>query len=163
MVERPQPTHATGTFEQRPGLRETLAPGRWRDVELMAYKQDDAAPFRDVTRQLLFSDPRLACEWRYFEVAAGGYSTLERHDHVHAVMIHRGKGQCLVGQRISDITVGDLVFIPPRTWHQFRANAGDVLGFLCLVNAERDRPQLPSADDLATLRADPAIAGFLAS
>ena len=50
----------------------------------MAYKQDAAAPFRDVTRQLLFSDPRLDCEWRYFEVAAGGYSTLERHDHVHA-------------------------------------------------------------------------------
>ena len=68
-------------------------------------------------------------------------------------MIHRGKGQCLVGQRVSDVAIGDLVFIPPQTWHQFRANAGDVLGFLCLVNVERDRPQLPSADDLAALYA----------
>lgn len=149
--------------DQAPGLRACVTPGRWQGVEVMAYKQDEAAPFRDVTRQLLFSDPRLGCEWRYFEVAQGGHSTLERHDHVHAVMVHRGKGQCLVGDTIDDLAQGDLVFIPPQTWHQFRANAGDVLGFLCLVNVERDRPQLPSADDLALLRAQPAIARFLES
>jgi quercetin dioxygenase-like cupin family protein len=163
MEKRADATHKAEVSTQQPGLRAITAPGRWHDVEVMAYKQDESAPFRDVTRQLLFSDPRLACEWRYFEVAAGGYSTLERHDHVHAVMIHRGQGQCLVGQRVSDVAVGDLVFIPPQTFHQFRANAGDVLGFLCLVNVERDRPQLPSADDLALLRTDPAIACFLAS
>uniref|UniRef100_Q07KC7 Cupin 2, conserved barrel domain protein n=1 Tax=Rhodopseudomonas palustris (strain BisA53) TaxID=316055 RepID=Q07KC7_RHOP5 len=167
IVEPAQSTHTSGAHtsgaQAQPGVRPTTAAGRWRDVEMMAYKQDDAAPFRDVTRQLLFSDPRLACEWRYFEVAAGGYSTLEKHDHVHGVMIHRGKGQCLVGHHVSDVAVGDLVFIPPQTWHQFRANAGDVLGFLCLVNAERDRPQLPGDGDLAALRADPAIADFLSS
>jgi hypothetical protein len=30
-----------------------------------------------------------------------------------------------------------------------------------MVNAERDKPQLPTADDLARLKADPAIAAFL--
>lgn len=148
---------------QQPGLRATTSQGRWRDVEIMAYKQEGDVPFRDVTRQLLFSDPRLACEWRYFEVAAGGYSTLERHDHVHAVMIHRGQGQCLVGETVSDVKVGDLVFIPPQTWHQFRANAGDLLGFLCLVNAARDRPQLPNAEEVTVLRQNPLIARFLSS
>lgn len=146
-----------------PPFRRVAGPGRWQDVEPMAYKQDAEAPFRDVTRQVLFADPRLACEWRYFEVGAGGHSTLERHDHVHAVMIHRGRGQCLVGDRVSDIGVGDLVFIPPQSWHQFRANAGEPLGFLCLVNAERDRPQLPDTEQLAALNADPAIARFLKS
>jgi hypothetical protein len=29
------------------------------------------------------------------------------------------------------------------------------------VNAERDKPQLPEEADLAALRADPAIAGFI--
>lgn len=146
---------------QAPGVRHVANPGRWDDVAVMAYKQDDSVPYRDVTRQVLFADPRLGCEWRYFEVAEGGYSTLERHQHVHAVMIHRGRGQCLVGRIIGDVAVGDLVFIPPLTWHQFRANAGDVLGFLCLVNAERDRPQLPDADDLAALRQDAAVARFI--
>jgi hypothetical protein len=30
-----------------------------------------------------------------------------------------------------------------------------------MVNAARDRPQLPTAEDLARLRADPAIAAFV--
>jgi hypothetical protein len=30
-----------------------------------------------------------------------------------------------------------------------------------MVNANRDKPQLPSEDDLAQLRADPGIAAFL--
>ena len=38
----------------------------------------------------LFHDDALACELRYFEIAPGGHSTLERHDHLHSVMIIRG-------------------------------------------------------------------------
>ena len=39
------------------------------------------------------------------------------------------------------------------TWHQFRATQGEPLGFLCMVNAQRDKPQLPTAEDLARLEA----------
>ena len=46
-------------------------------------------------------------------------------------------------------------------WHQFRATQGEPLGFLCMVNAKRDKPQLPSAEDLAALEADATIAAFL--
>jgi hypothetical protein len=53
--------------------------------------------------------------------------------------------------------------VPALTWHQFRATKGEPLGFLCMVNAQRDKPQLPSAQDLARLAADPAIARFLRS
>jgi hypothetical protein len=55
----------------------------------------------------------------------------------------------------------DLVTVPRLTWHQFRATADEPLGFLCMVNATRDKPQLPSPEDLAELQADPAIAAFL--
>ena len=158
---RPTPHPDDAPAGERAGVRAQTSPGRWDGVAVMPYKQSAEAPFRDVTRQLLFADPNLACEWRYFEVAEGGHSTLERHAHVHAVMIHRGRGQCLVGDVISDVAAGDLVFIPPMTWHQFRANRGDCLGFLCVVNAARDRPQLPSIDDLAELRRDAAVADFI--
>jgi hypothetical protein len=47
------------------------------------------------------------------------------------------------------------------TWHQFRADPDQPLGFLCMVNAERDRPQLPTESDLATLRAIPNVAAFI--
>jgi mannose-6-phosphate isomerase-like protein (cupin superfamily) len=94
-------------------------------------------------------------------MAPGGYSTLERHEHMHGVMIFRGRGHCLVGRAVRPVEVGDLVTVPPWTWHQFRATLGEPLGFLCMVNANRDKPQLPSEDDLAQLRADPGIAAFL--
>ena len=47
------------------------------------------------------------------------------------------------------------------TWHQFRATKNEPLGFLCMVNAERDKPQLPTADDVDRLKRNPAIAAFL--
>jgi quercetin dioxygenase-like cupin family protein len=134
---------------------------RWEGVAERPYKEDGGALFKAVTRQVLFSDPAMQGELRYFEVAPGGFSTLERHEHMHAVLVLRGRGHCLVGAEVRQLATRDLVTVPPSTWHQFRANADEPLGFLCMVNAARDKPRLPSADDLATLKADPAIAAFL--
>lgn len=133
---------------------------RWKDVPITQYKSD-GTHFKDVTRQVLFDDPNLLCQLRYFEVAAGGYSTLERHEHMHAVMIIRGCGQALVDDELFAVGMHDLVTVPPMCWHQFRAAADEPLGFLCLVNVERDRPQLPGADDLAALRRLPMVADFI--
>ena len=76
------------------------APATGSEVPIHAYKQEDGVPFKDITRRVLFASPALACELRYFEMAPGGYSTLERHEHVHAVLILRGRGQCLVGAEV---------------------------------------------------------------
>lgn len=133
----------------------------WEGVDVLAYKDEGSAPFRDVTRQLLFRTEDLGCELRYFEVSADGHSTLERHEHAHAVMILRGRGVCLVGTELRSVGAHDLVSIPAWTWHQFRASAGEPLGFLCMVNVARDRPQLPGEADLAQLRADPKVAAFI--
>ncbi len=136
---------------------------RWENTDLLAYKEKGSAPFKSVTRQTLFNDPALACELRYFEVAPGGYSTLEKHGHRHAVLILRGRGECLIGNAVYRIDTHDLVTVPPWTFHQFRANADAPLGFLCMVNTARDRPILPSSDELKALHADPRIAAFLKS
>ena len=134
---------------------------RWEGVEELPYKEDDRALFKSITRQVLFADPELDGELRYFEMAAGGFSTLERHEHMHAVLILRGRGHCLVGEEVKAIDTRDLVTVPAMTWHQFRATQGEPLGFLCMVNATRDKPQLPSAEDLAKLEANAKIAAFL--
>jgi quercetin dioxygenase-like cupin family protein len=133
----------------------------WEHTELLRYKVEGSAPFRNVTRQVLFDDIAGGAQWRYFEVAPGGWSTLERHQHTHAVMVLRGRGRCLVGQQVREIAERDLVEIAPMTWHQFRAAEDAPLGFLCLVSCDRDRPQLPDAQQLRALRDDPAIAEFL--
>lgn len=142
-------------------VRRQRGEGRWEGVETLAYKQEAGVPFRDVTRQVLFDDPALACQLRYFAVAAGGHTTLERHAHAHAVVIQHGRGRVLLGGAVVDVRPHDLVHVPPLTWHQFRAAAGAPLGFLCMVNARRDRPQLPTPADLAALRALPGVAAFL--
>jgi mannose-6-phosphate isomerase-like protein (cupin superfamily) len=134
---------------------------RWEGVEELPYKEDDRALFKSITRQVLFSDPDMQGELRYFEMAPGGFSTLERHEHMHAVLILRGRGHCLVGGEVKSIETRDLVTVPPMTWHQFRATKGEPLGFLCMVNATRDKPQIPSAEDLANLAQDAKIAAFL--
>jgi quercetin dioxygenase-like cupin family protein len=140
--------------------RAHLGGQRWEAVDLLEYKAVDQAPFRDVTRQVLFEDPNLLCQWRYFEVAPHGHTTLERHHHAHAVMVLKGAGHCLVGEEIYILGQQDLVTIPSMTWHQFRAEA-QPLGFLCLVNAERDKPQLPTAQDLEAICLNPVVAEFI--
>lgn len=136
---------------------------RWRDVDLLEYKRAGTASFRNVTRQVLFDDPALRCQLRYFEIGAGGHTTLERHVHAHAVVIQRGHGRALVGDRVYDVAAHDLVQVPSSTWHQFRAASDGPLGFLCMVNSERDRPELPSAAELERLRENPLLAQFIAN
>ena len=122
---------------------------RWDAVDLLRYKEEGSAPFKDITRQVLFSQPDHATELRYFEIAPGGYSTLERHQHTHAVLILRGRGTVRIGTETQPISERDLVTVDPLVWHQFHAAPDSALGFLCLVSKERDRPQLPDADEPA--------------
>jgi quercetin dioxygenase-like cupin family protein len=134
---------------------------RWDAVEHRPYKEEGTAPFRAISRQVLFEEAALGCELRYFEMDAGGYSTLERHEHMHGVMILRGHGHVLLGTVVRAVAPFDLVTIPAWTWHQFRARPGEAFGFLCMVNHERDRPVLPTEAELAAMRADAGVAAFL--
>jgi quercetin dioxygenase-like cupin family protein len=145
------------------GIRAAQDGFRWAGVAHQPYKQDGSAPFKDISRQVLFHEDALACELRYFEMDAGGHSTLERHEHAHAVMILRGYGTCLVGSVVRAVKPYDLVSIPGWTRHQFKASASEAFGFLCMVNVARDRPQLPTDEDLADLRRNPEVARFLDS
>jgi mannose-6-phosphate isomerase-like protein (cupin superfamily) len=146
----------------KPHLRH-LGGFRWDGVPLLSYKEE-GSHFRDVSRQVLFgAEAGGASELRYFEVLPGGHTTLERHEHVHQVMILRGEGRCLVDREVLGVRRFDLVRVPPGCWHQFRAGPDQPLGFLCLVDRERDRPRRPSLQELEDLRADPVLAEFLRS
>lgn len=143
------------------GLCRAFRDYRWDGVDYLPYKDEGSAPFKAISRQILFAEPDQGCELRYFEMAAGGYSTLERHEHVHAVMILRGRGLCLLGTEVRPVAAFDLVTVQAWTWHQFRATNGEPLGFLCMVDACRDKPRLPTDAELAELRGNPAVAAFL--
>ena len=152
------------TTGDRPIHRKAPDDYRWEGVELLPYKEDGRALFKAITRQTLVLRPRPTAassaisKWR-----RTAFRRLERHEHMHAVLILRGRGHCLVGSEVRPVETRDLITVPPLTWHQFRATQGEPLGFLCMVNATRDKPQLPTADELAELKADPAVAAFLGS
>ncbi|MBV8353689.1 MAG: cupin domain-containing protein, partial [Candidatus Eremiobacteraeota bacterium] len=80
---------------------------------------------------------------------------------VHAVIILTGRGACLIGNDVRAVAPYDLCRVPALTWHQFRAAEDAPLGFLCLVRSDRDRPQLPTDSDLATLRSNTEVAAFI--
>ena len=136
-------------------------PFRWEGVELRAYKEDGGT-FRDVTRQeLTGAEHGQGTSLRYFEVGPGGHTTLERHEHTHVVVPIRGRGTALIVDRVVSLAPHDLVFVPSWGWHQFRAPADEPFGFLCAVVVDRDRPVLPTEDDLVALRRDPQMAAFI--
>jgi quercetin dioxygenase-like cupin family protein len=150
--------------EGAPILRRFAADGEsagWEGVARLAYKGDGEL-FHAITRHVLFdASEGLSCQLRYFDIESGGYSTLERHDHPHAVLILRGRGRVLVGGAVYAVEPFDLVHVPGATWHQFRADDTQPLGFLCLVDCVRDRPVRPDPDQLRSLRTDPVIDAFI--
>jgi quercetin dioxygenase-like cupin family protein len=84
---------------------------------------------------------------RYFEIAPGGFSSLEQHQHEHAVIVLRGQGAVQLGGQLHAIGFGDVVYVAPRERHQFRnPSPNEPLGFLCIVDAERDRPVVMAAN-----------------
>jgi quercetin dioxygenase-like cupin family protein len=136
---------------------------RWEDVDELAYKENGAI-FKSVTRRVLFDgDTGQGVQVRYFEVGPGGHTTLEKHEHTHNVIPIRGVGRCLVGIRVFDLAINDLVHVPSWDWHQFRNVGDEPFGFICMVTVDRDRPTLPTEGELAELRSIPEVAEFIRS
>src|SRR3954447_12356872 len=73
-------------------------PHTWQGVPVTAYKQP-ADHHAGVTRAVLASagGETTAFHVRYFKVAPGGHTTLERHTHEHVVVVLRGRGEVLLG------------------------------------------------------------------
>ena len=70
---------------------------------------------------------------RYFELAPGGHSCLERHPHEHEVIVLRGKGQVQLGDEKYAIAPFDAVFVEGNALHQFSNPHTEPFGFICLI------------------------------
>ncbi|MDE2491287.1 MAG: cupin domain-containing protein [Elusimicrobia bacterium] len=122
------------------------APGgafEWAGIALEAYKTE-TADYKGITRRELVGKRGESAKFhvRYFEIAPGGYSTLEKHEHEHVVIPLRGRGEAQAGCYVWNVGPGDVVYVSPSDPHQFRCpeGAAEPFGFLCIVNADRDRP-----------------------
>lgn len=119
----------------------------WDSVPRREYKKDTSI-YQGVHRYTLLgkgeeSEPALSAEFRYFEVQPGGYTTFEYHKHPHSVVVIRGSGEVILGDNVHQIGLHDVVYVDPDTPHQFKADEDEPLGFLCVVDRDRDRPTVP--------------------
>ena len=133
---------------------------RWSDTPVAGYT--GGAP-GTVERHTLIgerkNDPAQsgpALELRYFRLAAGAASRLERHEHEHYVIIGEGRGHVFIDGRLSEVEQHDVVYVAALEAHQF-VNAGDApFGFFCVVTAARDISQALTPGEIAAIVASPA-------
>ncbi|MEA2552309.1 MAG: S-methyl-thioxylulose 5-phosphate methylthiotransferase [Fimbriimonadaceae bacterium] len=113
----------------------------WDGVEPKPYK-DNPGFWESVTRFNLMPDAETAFQIRCFEVEPGGYTSFEKHNHEHCVVVLSGTGQVRLGNDLFEIAPQDAVHVPGMTPHQFQNTGDEPLRILCVVDKERDRPML---------------------
>lgn len=113
----------------------------WDGIETISYKQPDAN-WNNVLRRVLLGDNGEPTRFhvRYFEIAPGGFTTFERHEHIHFVLVLRGNGSVRIGDRTDAVNPMDVVYIAPNEPHQLINSSEAPFGFICVVDAQRDRP-----------------------
>ena len=137
----------------------------WDGIKKIDYKPADGdgpVTFYETTRQNLVENGKnTAFHLRYFECAQGGFSTLEKHQHVHVVVIARGKGKVIVNDQIFDAEPMDLVVIPPFAPHQLINVGSEPFGFFCTVDAQRDKFKTLTIEEIEALKSNPEIAKYM--
>lgn len=120
-------------------------------IEKKEYKESSGG-FKAVCRNALLGnnegEEALNFHTRYFDIKPGGYSSLEYHRHPHTVVVIRGSGTVILGEEVKEINLHDTVYVAPNTIHQFIADRGQPLGFICVVDRYRDRPSVPNEKEI---------------
>ena len=130
-------------------------PFRWDGVEVKPYK-GEGAHFSGITRQVLFDGgDGLGCQLRYFEIAArrlvvarAAPPCARGDDRPRAL---RGCWSATGSSRRAPTTSSAC---PRSPGTSFSAAGHEPLGFLCMVDCDRDVPERPDAAALAALRRD---------
>jgi ribulose-bisphosphate carboxylase large chain len=132
--ESDTPRSASRVQRWQPGFR-------WDGAPAEAYKAA-ADHWCGVARTSLAGErgEQTAFHVRYFEIAPGGFSSLEQHRHEHVVVVLRGRGEVRLGGEAHPLGFGDVVYVAPHEVHQFRNAGEEPFGFLCMVDARRDTP-----------------------
>jgi quercetin dioxygenase-like cupin family protein len=76
---------------------------------------------------------------RYYEVGAGGFTNKEQHEHDHGIIFLQGEATVMLEEEKHDVTVGDVVYIPPNALHQIINRGDEAMGFICVIPARRKK------------------------
>lgn len=115
----------------------------WRGVRDEPYKAAGGG-WSGIIRRVLIGGRGESAKFhvRYFEISPGGNSSLERHRHEHVVICVKGRGIIRTGKAKKQMDFMDTAYISPDTVHQLLNPFDGPFGFLCIVNARRDKPKI---------------------
>lgn len=124
----------------------------WSEVDKERYKQT-GGHWCGIDRNTLIGNRGEDTKFhlRYFEIAPGGNSSLEKHTHEHTVICVRGRGRAVVDDRLYEMENLDVLYIALDAPHQLINPYQEPFGFFCIVDAERDRPRDLDKEDIARL------------
>jgi quercetin dioxygenase-like cupin family protein len=116
----------------------------WDGVVPQGY---DSPDIKGATVRWLISEKEKAPYFamRYFEIEPGGWTDLGHHAHDHGVIILKGKGKVLLGEKETEISFGDVVYVSPNEIHQFKNIGDEPFGFICVI---------PNKDMLSKVKAE---------
>ena len=95
----------------------------------------ESEEMKGVSMQILIGEEEGAPNYimRRFRVEAGGYSAHHSHDYEHVVFILSGKGTLFASDDKFRLAGGTSLLVEPNEIHQFRADRGEALEFLCTI------------------------------
>jgi ribulose-bisphosphate carboxylase large chain len=136
------------SLEHSEGMRRILkfsSGFHWQDRTDRSYKAQTDLGFDGVRRVELIgkNGEQSDFDLRYFEIAPGGFTSLEKHLHTHAIITARGAGVLITDQARNELKLFDIAYISPLEVHQLRNETTEPFGFFCIVDRERDRPMRP--------------------
>ncbi|MBF0458115.1 MAG: cupin domain-containing protein [Nitrospirae bacterium] len=118
----------------------------WDGVKPVVYKTGGEFDFKGITRHELIGKTGVQTDYdlRYFQIEHGGFSSLEKHVHVHVIICVRGTGTLICDGRSFTLRPFDIACVPPLHVHQLRNEGAEgPFGFFCIVNHLRDKPLKP--------------------
>ena len=153
-MKKPAPTAPSCDWRagaREPGARKSAprsrivrggAEGGWGGIRTERYKQPDGSWASVIRRTIVggLKGERTKFHLRYFEVAPGGNTSFECHEHEHVVVAVRGSGVCRIKNTRHALNPMDVAYIAPGAAHQLLNPNDEPFGFLCIVDAERDSP-----------------------
>jgi quercetin dioxygenase-like cupin family protein len=134
--KKPKPKNKTRFYRHRGNFT-------WKGIITEKYKTGDS-DWAGIIKKVLIGRHNESTRFhlRYFEISPGGYSSFEKHRHEHVVIGVRGKGHVLSGRKINELNFLDILYIAPNEPHQLSNPFNEPFGFLCIVNAKRDKPTI---------------------
>jgi len=104
----------------------------WEEVSMERYEASEA---KGVTKRVLIGEKDGAPYFviRYFEVEPGGWTMLDQHPHDHGVVILKGEGKVLLGDKEHGVRFGDAIYISSNERHQLKNTGSSPFGFICVI------------------------------